>query len=172
MIKYLFTHNDLIGSKLISSATKHSFQKTKDTPSHSAILFNDRWVFHSNFANGCYIEPYYSFKKKNKIVEAFRYNNCDISHTECTLLQDDLITKVYGSKYDWFAIAYFIYRIILKKLFGMPIPEKNKWEVADRWFCNEIFELKLGYDCSMKTPNEVMLALMEHEDFQPCEVFQ
>lgn len=172
MIKYLFTNNKLIGSKVIGWGTKYDFQKTEEAPSHAAIMFLDRWVFHANFANGCHFEPYYSFKKKNTVIASLRNKKCKISRVECTLFQDQLIKKVYGAKYDFRAIGFFIWRIILKKLFGWPIPDKNKWEVEDKWFCNEIYELKLGYDCSMKTPNDIMWALLEHPDFDSCEVGQ
>ena len=171
MIKYLFTNNNLLGSKIISGATKREYQKTKDCPSHAAICFMDRWIFHSNFANGVHIQSYYSFKKKNNIVASLRESECGLSRTECILFQDQLVRKAEGAKYDYMAVCYFAYRIILKWLFRLPIPDKNKWEVEDKWFCNEIFELKLGYDCSMKTPNDIMWALLEHDDFDSCEVF-
>lgn len=172
MIKYLFTNSNLTGSKIISGATKRDYQKTSDTPSHFAILFNDRWVLHSNFANGVHCQPYYYFKKKNQVISSLRKNECDLSHIECQLLFDQLVKKAYAAKYDYWAIAFFAYRIILNWLFKWPIPDKNKWEVSDKWFCNELFELVLDKDLSMQTPNDLMLMLLEHPDFDSCEVWQ
>jgi len=171
MIKYLFTRNDLIGSKLISGVTKRDYQKTSDTPSHFAILFNDRWVLHSNFANGVHIEPYYFFKKRNQVITSLRDTTCKMCAIECQLLFDQLTRKAYGLKYDWPAILYFAYRIILRWIFKLPIPDKNKWEAEDKWFCNEIFELVIGRDISMQTPNDLMMILLEHPNFDACEVF-
>lgn len=171
MIKYLFTNNDLIGSKIISGATKYDFQKTNETPSHFAILFNDRWVFHSNFANGVFVEPYYSFKKKNTVVSFLRKEHCKLSEIECTLMQDQLIKTTYGKGYDFMAVLFFGWRIALRYLFNAPIPDKNKWESKNKWFCNEIFELIFREDLSMKTPNDLMWLLSESPEFTTCEVF-
>ena len=171
MIKYLFTRNNLIGSRVISSATKCDFQKAKETPSHFSILFQDRWVFHSNFANGVHIEPYYSFKNKHKIIASLRDEKSCLSEIECNLFQDQLIRETYGRKYDWPAIAYFSWRIILNYIFKLPFPNKNKWESENKWFCNELFEVKFREDLSMTTPNDLMWLLLKHPDFTTCEVF-
>lgn len=172
MIKYLFTRNDLIGSKAISGASKYDFQETKETPSHFAIVFDDRWVFHSRMSQGVHVEPYYHFKKKNTVLCSLKRETCTMGEIECQLLQDQLVRKAYGRKYDKWAIAYFIWRIILKKLFNRPIPDKNKWESKNKWFCNELFELIFRQDLSMKTPNDLMWLLLEHPEFTTTEVFQ
>lgn len=170
MLTYVVTRNELQGSKLISKATKREFQKKEEVPSHFAIIFDDRWVFHSNFANGVHIEPYKHFIKRNKILKAFKDKNCCMTGQECNEFQDHLIEVAYGSGYDWFAIAYLSYRIGLNYTFNVDIPEKNKWESSRKWFCNELFELKLGIDLSMKSPNDIMFLLYDHEDFEECEV--
>jgi hypothetical protein len=172
MIKYLFTNSDLIGSEAIAWGTKRNGQKIDDTPSHFGILFWDRIVLHSNFANGVHIEPYYFFKKKNKTVRAFQNSICKLSQVECTLMFDQLTRKAYGAKYDFLAVLYFAYRIILKKLFNIRIPDKNKWEVENKWFCNELFELEFGQDLSMRTPNDLMGMLERHPAFDRVEVFK
>lgn len=172
MIKYLFTNNELAGSKLIRWGTKRNGQKIDDVPSHFGILFWDRIVLHSNFANGVHIEPYYFFKKKNKTVRAFENCVCKLSQIEATLMFDQLTRKAWGAKYDLLAILFFAYSIILNKLFGLPIPDKNKWEVKKRWFCNELFELEFGQDLSMKSPNDLMGMLDSHDAFDRTEVFK
>jgi len=170
VIKYLFTGNNLIGSRAISSMTKFDFQKKEETPSHFAILFDDRWVFHSNFANGVHVEPYKHFIKKNNIIVALYDIQCCNYEKECVDFQDHLIHFSYGSGYDWFAIIYFCWRLLLNKMFNIKIPEKNRLESSSRWFCNELFELKLGIDLSMKTPNDIMFMLHHHPDFETCEI--
>lgn len=172
MIKYLFTRNDLIGSKLISYGTKYSFQKTQETPSHFAILFDDRWIFESRMQQGVHVMPYYHWKQKNTVVAALRRENCKLSEIECKLLQDQLIREAYGRKYDKWAIAYFVWRIFLKWFFNAPMPDQNKWESKNKWFCNELFEIIFREDLSMKSPNDLMWMLLEHPDFTATEVFQ
>lgn len=171
MIKYLFTNSDLIGSRAISGFTHYKFQKPSETPSHFAILYGS-FVFHSNFADGVHIEPYYFFKKKNKTVRAFQKRGCKLSKIECELMFEQLIERAYGRKYDYWAVLYFAFRIILKRLFNKPIPDKNKWDVKNKWFCNELFEISLGQDLSMKTPNDLMYMLECSDDFDVVGVFE
>lgn len=172
MIKYIFTRNDLIGSRLISGATKHKKQLGEETPSHFAILVDNTWCIHSNFANGVHIEPFYYFKRKNDTIRAFHKRDCKLSRIECRLLVDQIIEKAYGAKYDFLAIAFFTWRIFLRWAFNKPIPDKNKWEVKDKWFCNEILEFELGEDLSMKTPNDLMLMLETSDNFDAIGVFE
>lgn len=172
MIKYLFTRSDLVCSRLISGASKYKGQPSEQTPSHFGILFFDRIVFHSNFANGVHFEPYYFFKKKNEVIRAFKRHECELSRTECTLMFDQVVQRAYGAKYDFMAIAYFVWRIFLKAVFNRPIPDKNKWESKNKWFCNEIFELVLKQDLSMKTPNDLMFLLETSDNFDSVGVFK
>ena len=85
---------------------------------------------------------------------------------------DQLTKKAWGAKYDFLAVLFFAYRILLNKLFGFKIPDKNKWEKKNRWFCNELFELEFGQDLSMKTPNDLMFMLDNHSVFDRTEVFK
>jgi hypothetical protein len=172
MIKYIFTKSDLIGSKAIRWGTKRNGQKIDETPSHFGILFMDRWVLHSNFANGVHIEPYYFFKQRNETVSAFHNCICKLSHIECQLMLDQLTKKAWGAKYDFLAVIYFTYRILLKKMFGFKMPDKNRWEQKNKWFCNELFELEFGQDLSMKTPNDLMKMLDKHQAFDRTKVFK
>lgn len=94
-----------------------------------------------------------------------------MSEIECILFQDQLIRETWNRKYDWAAILYFIWRIFLKYAFKRPIPDKNKWESENAWFCNEILEIDLKQDLSMKSPNDLMLMLEQDERFISCEVF-
>jgi hypothetical protein len=76
------------------------------------------------------------------------------------------------AQYDRLGVLYFAWRIFLKWFLGKPIPDKNKWESENKWFCNELFEIIFDKDLSMKTPNDLMWMLLEHEDFTSTEVFQ
>lgn len=172
MIKYIFTNSELIGSKLISKVSGYEMQTRKETPSHFGILFFDRIVLHSNFANGVHFQPYYFFKKKNDVIRAFRKRDCKMSRIECTPMFDQLVQRAYGAKYDFMAVAYFTWRIFLKAAFNKPIPDKNKWESKSKWFCNEIFEMVLGEDLSMKTPNDLMFILETSDNFDSVGVFK
>jgi len=172
MIKYLFTNNKLIGSRLISKVSKYKGQTYCETPSHFGILFFDRVVLHSNFANGVHFEPFYFFKKKNNIVRAFHKRDCKLSRIESTLMFDQLTQKAYGASYDFMAVAYFTFRLALKWLFNRPIPDKNKWEVSDKWFCNELFEIVTDEDLSMKTPNDLMFLLETCGRFDRSQTFK
>jgi len=172
MIKYLFTRNGLISSKLISCWTKYDFQKTEDTPSHFACLFFDRIILHSSANGGVQLDSFYRFKQKNTVVCAVRNEGRELSRVETMLLFDQLDQRAMHAEYDRLAILYFIWRIFLKWLLNNPIPDKNKWESRNKWFCNELFEIIFRDDLSMKTPNDLMWMLLEHPEFTSTEVFQ
>lgn len=169
MIKYLFTNNKKIGSRAISWGSKYEWQNINSTPSHSGLLFFNSIVLHSNF-NGVHIEPLYFFRKKNTLVCSIKRNKKQRSECECHGLFERYVKKAWGQKYDYTAIFYFTWRIFLKKLFNKPMPLVNKWESPNKWFCDELFEIELGIDASMRTPNDLMNHMLEHDDFDACEM--
>lgn len=170
MIKYLFTNNKLIGSKIIVWGSKYEWQNSANVPSHAGLLFFNSIVLHSNFANGVHIEPLYSFRKKNAVVCSLKRNKKQRTECECEGLFERYAKQAWSQKYDFPAIFYLIWRILLKKMFNKPIPTVNKWEKPDKWFCDELFEIELGLDVSMKTPNDLMYYMLDHQDFDACEM--
>ncbi len=172
MIKYLFTNNDLIGSKLISEFTRKSWQSRNRTASHTGVLFFGLIVVHSNATNGVHIEPFYSFKKKNKIVCALRRATDKRTRNQAEIIFEKYCKQAYGKSYDYAGVVYFTYRIILERVFKLPLPKVNKWENPDKWFCDELMEIELGRDISMTTPNELMLEMESSGKYLPCETTQ
>ena len=173
MIIYGFSNRPEWGSQLISETTKRADlgQKKEATPSHFFIMMG-HFVFHSNFANGCHIEPYSSFKKKNNVMAMFRKVRCHKSEAECWLTFNYYVNKAWGKGYDFMAIAYFSWRIILKFLFGAKMPDRNKWESPNKWFCNEIYEIELKKDVSMKSPNDLYWEFVSNPGFDQVEIRQ
>lgn len=57
----------------------------------------------------------------------------------------DRIVQIYDDrKYDFMGAIYLGWRYALKRVFGVPLPNKNKWACSKRYFCSEIFEAIVG----------------------------
>ena len=151
-VHYLFSRNKKIGSRLIAWGTKH-LTSIKTTPSHIAILVNERWVHESTLETGVRVISYKKWKEINEEVEKVP---CIHKYRDY-----DEIKKIYQSikdkKYDWSGVIYLGIFLALNKIFGVKIPEKNKWEKPNRYFCCEAVEkmTDLG-PASMKAPVQIL----------------
>lgn len=132
--------------------------------SHFGIVFDNGIVFHSNLL-GTHIEWYGSFVK-----------NCDIVHSieiPLSLEAEEAVYKnllnTYDDKpYDFGALFYFGYRALLKKFFGVPLPQRNEWAKADNFLCTEIAGVlpesvmpKLPRDLAITSPYTLYLRITE-----------
>jgi len=132
--------------------------------SHFAILFDEKIIFHSNLM-GVHIEWYNSFLKNHDIVKEM---DLDLDLAREEEIYQAVIDQYDGKSYDYGAFLYFTYRGFLKKLFKIPLPQKNPWGSKDAFLCNEMVQafpdcicppaIK-AMDLSMKSPYQVWLLL-------------
>ncbi len=149
-VTYIFSKNNKIGSKIIRWATSHLKTQNYDTPSHAAILVNHRWVHESTLESGVRVVSIDEWSKQNVIV-------CSIS---CPVERDyEEIKKYFGvirnKKYDWLGVIYLGFYILLSRYFGIKIPDKNKWQSDNKYFCTEVIGYMINEDFDMKSPTEV-----------------
>lgn len=152
-IQYLFSKNKKIGSYLIRFGS-YLISKTKINykiiPSHVAVLIDDTYVIESVMHGGVRIIPY------NKWLEV----NIEIHKLDAKTITEhpkDLMFEMWGKKYDFKGILYFTCCIIKNKIFKTPLPEINKWEQENCYFCTE-FASRIydGNTGSMRTPLQLM----------------
>ena len=167
MIRFVFTRNNLIGSKSISWGTKEEWQKLEETPSHFSIVLGDYLVIESTLKTGVRLNYLKTFKKKNKIVSSLKPVNSVRAYANKA---EKVLERTHGKDYDLLAILYFSYRVILKKLFKLPFPRQNKFNSASKFFCNELYSFIEGRDLSMESPNSLMLRMLESGLFINCEL--
>ena len=150
-VHYLFSTSNLIGSKIIRWGTKHLEPEIKNTPSHVAILVNEKWVFESTLESGVKRISYDKWKEKNKEVGKYK---CQTKRELSEVI--DYFRSVNGKKYDYFALIYFSIYVGLNKFFGIKIPKKNKWNRKNSYFCSEVMGEMLGLDYQMTAPVQIM----------------
>lgn len=80
----------------------------------------------------------------------------------------DLIVAKYDDKpYDFLGAIYLGYRILLKRIFKIPIPAKNAWAESGTYYCDELYNIltqipgvpQVQVEGAMKTPHDLWLAL-------------
>lgn len=150
-VDILFSKNNKIGSKAIQWGTKHQYN-LPTTPSHVAILIKDRWVLESTLFTGVRVIPYKEWKKINKELHRFNYSKIEYS------IIKNIFKKIQGKKYDWLGVTYLALKLIMNKFFKKRIPQENKWESSDKYFCSEATAELIGLkNHSMKTPVDMMV---------------
>ena len=152
-IDVLFSRNEKIGSKLISWGTSHlsSFEKT---PSHVALLINNRWVHESTLDTGIRVLTYEKWKEINEEVYKHEYP-IEYSYDQIKAMYRDL----KGRKYDWVGVLYFTWFVGMSKLFGGSIPKINKWEDPNKYFCCEVVGELARLEYSMTSPVQLLEGL-------------
>lgn len=151
-IDYVFSKNKKIGSKVISFGTKF-LQKDKSliTPSHVAILVNNRWVIEAVVNGGFRVIPYSKWLEINQELYKIAI------HSDYTF--DKIKAKfkaLIGKKYDYAGVLYFAYRILLFVLFKLPIPKFNKLDRGNRYFCTEVVAEFTNNHNSMISPIQLL----------------
>lgn len=151
-VHYLFSKNSKIGSKIISWGTKHLHPEVEDTPSHVAILVDERWVIESTLDSGVRVIPYKKWRGINKEVAKVP---CRQPWTFPEIKK--LFKPLKDKKYDYKGVTYFGLRLAANKAFKTEIPKKNKWETKNRYFCCEVMARMTGVDYQMTAPVGVMV---------------
>lgn len=76
---------------------------------------------------------------------------------------DVVVDKYDGKGYDYYAFAYFAWRVLLKKCFNIAMPPKNKWAQNGSFLCDEVYVAlidagvlpDLGIDIAISSPHDV-----------------
>ena len=153
-VHYLFSRRDLIGSKTISWGTKHLYPEFKKTPSHVAILVNNRWVHESTLDSGIRVMSYEKWLDINDEVAKIA---CEREWEYASI--KDLFKSLRGKKYDWAGIIYLGLWMVPSKLLHIAIPNNNILECPDRYFCSEVMGYMLGSNYDMKAPVQILKEL-------------
>ena len=153
-VHYIFSKNKKIGSKIISWGTNHLEPNIsdEDTPSHVAILVNERWIFESTLESGVRRIAYEEWLKINREVGKFESK-------EDKTIEDvlHLFRQIKDKKYDYKGIIFFGWRLFLNKAFKTPIPKDNKWQSKDAYFCCEVLGTLLNIEYEMTAPVQIMV---------------
>lgn len=148
----LFSKNDLIGSRLISCGTKHLSPSINNTPSHTALLVNNRWVHESTGHSGVRVISYDKWKEINKEVD--RVYLFDKEYQEIA----DEYRKIKDKDYDYLGVVFLGICIFLS-LFRFKIPNKNPLENSNKYYCCEVLGYLTNEDYDMMAPNQILALL-------------
>lgn len=150
-VHYLFSKNKKIGSRAIAWGTKHRNETKRETPSHIALLINNKWVFESTLETGIRIIGYNEWKTINTEVAKICDNNThDYSEIK------EMFKELKNKKYDWCGVLFLTLCLIPNKLFGTKMPKDNKFAQDHKYFCCEVIGKLLDVDYDMKCPIDIM----------------
>lgn len=84
-------------------------------------------------------------------------------------LWDNVVQKYDDCPYDYLGFFYLGWRILLKRLFKIPMPLKNAWSQKGTYYCDEIYQAfscipgfpLILADGGMKTPHDLWLKLKD-----------
>lgn len=135
-MRIAFSRNDkMIGSWLIRWGIGEDFFSLAPV-SHFIVIFDEKLVFESNLERGVHISDLAHFRSKNTIVCSFRLKQ-ELKLQEEEAIYQALLKSVVGKSYDLSALLYLGWRVFLKKFFKKPLPENNKFNWNDQFFCVE-----------------------------------
>lgn len=161
-IQFLFTNNSKIGSKIISHVTREPEQRVCEAPSHFSILLWDWLIIESTMLWGVKPKLYTEFLEHNNLLASFMPHD---DSKKAAQIAKDVASRNHNAKYDFKAALYMGWHEFLNLYFKTPIPEKNKFDNSNEFFCNELFREFYGGDVSMKHPNALMREMMNDERF-------
>lgn len=151
-VHYLFSRNELIGSKVIAWGTEHLTDQLV-TPSHIATLINDRWVIESTLKTGVRVIPY---KRWQEINEQVAKIPCAQEYREYDEIKS-IYKGILNKKYDYAGVIYLGIYLCLNKYFGIKMPKENAWHRRSKYFCCEAAEKLTGIGpTSMKAPVQIL----------------
>lgn len=127
MMSLVWTKSDKIGSKLIRWCTGSS-------SSHMAWIMDSRIVFHSTFSRGVHLTWLHNFLNINQVVHRIDF---DLTLPDEESIYQSLI-YLESRGYDYGAFFYLGFMYLKYKIFGTPLPPKNKWSSSNRYICLEM----------------------------------
>lgn len=130
------------------------YPEFKNTPSHVAILVNNRWVHESTLDSGIRVMSY----------ERWLELNDEVTKITCEREWDyenikTLFRNIKDKKYDYLGVAYLGLWMVPSKLLHIAIPNKNILECPNRYFCSEVMGYMLNDNYDMKAPVQILKEL-------------
>ena len=152
-VHYLFSKRDKWGSKLIAWGTDHMSDEPV-TPSHIAILVQERWVFESTLESGVRVMSYPKWSELNDEVACIPCAQVYRDYSEIK----NIFRDIKGKGYDWLGVMYFAGWIFLNRYMKAAIPGVNKWESQDKYFCSEAVGRLINNErYSMRAPVQLLV---------------
>jgi hypothetical protein len=150
----LFSLSSKIGAQVISLGSTHLEPQIKPTPSHTALLVNERWVHESTGKTGVQVLSYDKWQQEH--TEVGRVFLQEIEYQKIA----DKYREINGKPYDYPGVFYLAYRIGLTFL-GIKLPLINKYESPSKYFCCEALGFLTGHYYGMSAPVQCMAKLQK-----------
>lgn len=151
-IHALFSHNKLIGSKIIAEGTRHLASNVPKC-SHTALLINGRWV-HEATGSGVHVMSYEVWSKQHNEVARVQLESREYQEVA------DEFRKIQDSDYDYLGVIY-LGLCVIPTFFGKKLPKENKWQSSDKYFCCEVLGYLTSQDYDMCSPIQILSILKE-----------
>jgi hypothetical protein len=160
----VFTHSDKAFSKAIMNITG-------EPVSHCAVIINE-YVIHSNML-GVRVDKVRDFLDHNKIVVSLRMSQEDQKRLLLMILLETQILAKYAklakkrTMYDYGGFVFLGLNLILNKIFGVKLSDKNLWQESGAYLCTELLQeiIDKSYINSMVTPYKLCSSLEESGDW-------
>jgi len=137
-MKLVWTKSKLPASVLIRAITGEDC-------SHFAIVFESSakgLMFHSNFL-GVHPQFYTTALKSMEVVHEM---DIPVTLEIEDIIWDRAVQMYDGKSYDYLGAIYIGYRKLLSRLFGIEKPKTNPLASADKFYCDEIYEIFHGLE--------------------------
>jgi hypothetical protein len=130
--------------------------------SHMAVVMDQKIAFDASFSGA----DWNGYKKHFEGREVVFELECELGSAQEELVYDKL-NEVEGSRYDYTAFAYFLFRATLYRLFKIAMPTRNKWSVKRAYLCVGVMSalpgsVTMGVDfknAEILSPYKIYLAL-------------
>lgn len=148
----IFSHNNMIGSKIIAAGTAHLAKSINEHVSHVALLVNNRWVHEATGHSGVRVISYDAWSKLN--AEVARVQLKDMEYQTLA----DKFRAIQGKKYDYLGILFFC-MVVPFTFIGLPLPKRNLFESKDKYFCCEVIGSLTNQYYGMCAPVQILKSL-------------
>ncbi|MEM4359954.1 MAG: hypothetical protein QXT45_05445 [Candidatus Bilamarchaeaceae archaeon] len=146
-----------MGSKFISWLTAHRNRTRFVTPSHVALLVNDRWVFESTMDAGVRVISKDKWQLKNTVAHLYDLGAWEYQEVA------DYFRAIKGKPYDYLGALFLGLCLFINKVLRIPLPKQNYWHSEDKFFCSEVVSKMLRINGDMTSPADI-LSLCEGKD--------
>jgi len=150
-MKILFTRSKSPLSWLIRAVTR-------EPVSHCAVLYNGL-VAHSNLL-GLHLTGENHFRETTEVVYEVTIPSIDQHEDHQKFWK--LLDEEEGSLYDFGALLFLGFCLILRSIFKIPLPKSNLWAASGMFVCTEwVTEVVSEEEDAMITPYGLYLKLKE-----------
>jgi len=163
-MRLLWTTSGKVGAKIIRWGLSSDC-------SHFAVVFDEDHtgrglVFHST-SHGIGIGWFRQFLEVNHVVHALRPVISPSLDAEEKIYKS-ILDRYYSSGYDFSALKWWVLWGFIHKIFGWPLPGRNRWDSSKDFLCTEVAPHILHYlgieppnvDYAMISPHDLFLELL------------